>query len=106
MGWSFGQADSNPINILRPHRLLGIRSKLSPSDRLDKKYWAGRKPAPVETPEGTVPLPDLTDAAVRRRQAEELKKLLKNRGRSRTLLSGRSGDQSPTPTRATTIGRG
>lgn len=51
------------------------------------------------------PLPDPTDIAVRKRQADELKALLKRRGRSSTLLSGRAGDMSATPMKRATIGR-
>lgn len=52
-----------------------------------------------------VPLPDPTNDAVRKRQADELKSLLSRRGASRTLLSGRAGDQSATATRRPTLAR-
>lgn len=52
------------------------------------------------------PLPDMQDASIRKQQADALQSLLRRRGRSRTLLSGRTGDQSPTAARRQTLGRG
>lgn len=107
MAWDFG--GSGPTgnmgaNLLRPHSWFGLESPISPSDNLFK--MAGKKKDDPAAPKKVVPLPDPTDAAVRRRQQQELARLRNNRGRSRTLLSGRSGDQSPTPTRSTIAGRG
>lgn len=102
---SWGNVTGNSgANVLRPHSWFGLESPLSPTDNLFK-MTKKKKKAGVE-PEGPVTLPDMTDAAVRQRQRQELKRLQNNRGRSKTLLSGRSGDQSPTPTRATIAGRG
>jgi hypothetical protein len=63
----------------------------------DQARAAAEAQAEVAKANAPVPLPDYTDAAVRQRQAEALKKLVGRRGRSYTLMSGRTGDASPTP---------
>lgn len=70
---------------------------------VEMKFGGGAKAPPPQKP---VTMPDVQDAAVRKRQSEVLASLLKRRGRSSTLLSGRLGDQSPTATRSTLLGRG
>lgn len=93
-------------NLLRPHSWFGLKSPLSPTDNAFRMLEKSNNKDDSSTLPKNTPLPDMTDASVRKRQALELSKLLKNRGRSKTLLSGRAGDQSPTPTRSTTMSRG
>lgn len=69
----------------------------------EMKFGGKPKIPPAPKP---VALPDPTDAAVRKRQADDLKALLTRRGRSSTLLSGRLGDQSQAPAARTLLGRG
>lgn len=83
-----------------PNRHTPTQLKFGPS----KKDQLAAQQAAAEANK-VVPLPDPTDAAVRRRQMEELKAVMKRRGRSSTLLSGRTGDQSPTPMRKPMLAR-
>lgn len=64
----------------------------------------GKKPKQPAPPD-PVPLPDPENDAVRKRAADAMKSLLTRRGRARTLLSGRTGDQSSGPARGTIISR-
>lgn len=83
-----------------PNTHAPSQMKFGPS----KKDMAAQQAAMAEASKVT-PLPDMNDAAIRKRQADELKSLMKRRGRSKTLLSGRMGDQSETPARRTIAGR-
>lgn len=63
----------------------------TPESRAIKTQQAVQAAMPPATP-----MPDMNDAAVRQRQRDELKNLLSRRGRAKTFLSGRAGDNSPT----------
>lgn len=83
-----------------PNTYQGSSWKFGPS----KKDLRDQREAMAEATRATA-LPDMTDAAVRKRQADELKSLLKRRGRSSTLLSGRVGDTTATPANRPMLGR-
>lgn len=61
--------------------------------------------------EPVVPLPDMTDAAIRKSRADALAGLLKNRGRSSTIFNHKGGagmisDQGGSRTIKATVQRG
>lgn len=63
------------------------------------------------TVEPVVPLPDMTDAVIRKQRADALAGLLKNRGRSSTIFSQKGGagqisDQGGSRTIKATVQRG
>jgi hypothetical protein len=102
MSWKSYQKSHFLGNAAAKKLNIGVNPKGTPESRAIEQAKAV---AEATGGNKVVPMPDMNDAAVRKRQADELNSLLKRRGRSSTLLSGRAGDQSATPMRKTILGR-
>ncbi len=92
--------------VFRPHRFFGAPSLIDPMLHPNDKYNQPKVAKAPDAPAATELPFDDTDARARQRQADLLEQIRSRRGRSSTIMSGRTGDTSAAPVKRRQLGYG